>query len=129
MASADKKRKNHDVESWHYRGVKRRDFRHSKDGPEVSRTTPSRKNKARFCKKNHNGSHEVKFGVTHYTWFWSLICTHCGKIFSGYDALKGHVNFVSEDDRLKYIRTIDNDPYASELDKTRASKLRFAYSQ
>jgi hypothetical protein len=60
---------------WKQRGIDRRDFRNSRDEPEVPRHR--KKRKFRGCKKNVVGSHDF---VTEVQRFYSVqICTRCGK--------------------------------------------------
>lgn len=49
--------KKKDEYSWAYRGVKRRDFRHAHDEPEVPRHKGSKKNTKKWCKGKNSIEH------------------------------------------------------------------------
>lgn len=78
MVSEDKKKKNHDVDSWSYSGTKKKDFRHSHDGPEVTGPPkPKRNNKK--CKRNKGGPHIPGDWILHEHGWAHKDCIYCGK--------------------------------------------------
>ena len=86
MVSEDKKRKNRDDKGWYYGGVKRRDFKASKDGPEV--TGPAKpmtsKEKKKYCKRQGYQQHVVDFVSKGF--YSTLKCIYCGKEYmSGFN--------------------------------------------
>lgn len=117
MVSEDKKRKNHDIEDWGYRGIARRDFRASKDGPEVT-LPPRRKRKSApvSCHKNKDGFHTTpsrrdnpynNILERNKYYFWNMMnrrptnyCIDCGRYFSAKDM--NRINAISESMRAFY---------------------------
>lgn len=70
------------MSEWDKNSADRRDFRNSKDGPEVIKHR--RKRNKKQCKKNQNKEHEfetteVYIVGTKIRWI-ELKCVHCGKI-------------------------------------------------
>ena len=49
--------KKKDADSWRYGGIKRRDFRHAHDEPEVPRHQGKKKNTKKFCKGKQGVEH------------------------------------------------------------------------
>ena len=64
-------------DSYVYRGVVKRDFKHSHDGPEVARHKSKKK---KGCKRNKYGPHEPG-DEWHYkaSYYRYRACVHCGK--------------------------------------------------
>lgn len=86
MVSADKRKKNHDSEKeWNYGGVKRRDFRHSKDGPEVINGRGKKKERKNLlrCHKSPDEKHLVQ-SYRRYSFSFDMktFCVYCGTYFS-----------------------------------------------
>lgn len=66
-------------DSYGYRGVVKRDFNHSHDGPEELPHKPSRKGK-KLCKRNKGGPHvESEEWTYDHDWFRYTVCIYCGK--------------------------------------------------
>lgn len=77
--------KKKDEGSWAYGHIKRRDFRHSHDGPEVPRHKGTKKNTKKWC-KGKEGVEHVPMGKT--KWYGDRFgysyneCEKCGKRLS-----------------------------------------------
>lgn len=84
MVSQDKRKKNHDnPKDWGYGGVVRRDFRASKDGPEVIKQRRKRtKKEKKACKRSPDRVHSYVYNERYsFEPFWTtLSCEFCGKI-------------------------------------------------
>jgi hypothetical protein len=67
--------------SWHYSGIKRRDFKHDASGPEIIRPIV-RKNTKKWCKGKVGKEHDYK-PKSHWMFFGSIYimfkCLICGK--------------------------------------------------
>lgn len=103
-----------DPDSYSYRGVKRRDFRQSKDGPESLPLTPAKKKKNKSgCKRNKYGPHIVRTIVEpRYVKYLQcrVICVYCGKDYSWcVDKIDGAaVRWQSDQDRLELLKYHDD---------------------
>lgn len=99
MVSARKRNRD---DSWSYGGVKARDFRQSKDGPEVTGGPKPKKNKM-ACKKNKGQEHIIVFIIG--SWgFRELACMHCNKEFWAYQIKRHNLKFRYEDEETIFKR-------------------------
>ena len=88
---------------WTSSNIKREEFRHSHDGPEVTGPPKNKSQKKKFCKRNKWEKHEVELRQ-YYTWWFELTCVHCGKRFWKAD-IERHpniVDFISEQSQFEY---------------------------
>lgn len=72
----------HDDSSWKASGIKRRDFRHTHDGPEVPRHQ-GKKNRRKWCRGKVGREHQL-VRVRASRWIDNDVCTECGKQVNWY---------------------------------------------
>lgn len=72
-----------DPDSWKAGGVKRRDFRHTHDGPETPRHVGRRKNGKRWCRGKLGREHTPIHRVKQYGYAVDE-CSVCGRVIRYY---------------------------------------------